>query len=165
MVTIRDYRSDDAESVGCLIADTYSRFNLSSVAAEEKPLFLGPFQHARSHQESHKEAIAQVIQAAMVFVAEDEREIVGVLRGRSDKLQSLFVREDYHRRGVGRQLVERFERACKEHESGAIKVQATLCAVPFYLALGYKKTTGVRVMRSFEGVGLQYQPMKKVLRG
>jgi GNAT superfamily N-acetyltransferase len=87
-----------------------------------------------------------------------------VLRGRSDKLQSLFVREDYHRQGVGRRLVERFERACEQEGAVAIKVQSTLYAVPFYLALGYKRTTGVRPMKSFKGTGLQYQPMKKVLR-
>ena len=100
----------------------------------------------------------------MVFVAEDAGKIVGVLRGRSDKLQSLFVRQDYHRQGVGRRLVERFEHECEQQGSAEIKVQATLYAVPFYLAMGYKRTTGIRQMRSFEGRGLQYQPIKKVLR-
>jgi GNAT superfamily N-acetyltransferase len=165
VVTIRHYRNDDAESVGQLIAETYSKFNLSFVPSEERSLFLGPFNHASSRQEAHKEAIVQAIRAAMVFVAEDKGEIVGILRGRSDKLQSLFVREDYHRQGVGRLLVERFEQECEQQESAEIKVQATLYAVPFYLAMGYKRTTGIRSMRSFEGVGLKYQPMKKVLRG
>ena len=165
MTTIRRYRNDDAESVGRLIADTYIKFNLSFVPPEERSLFLGPFHHAGSHQEAHKEAIAKVIKAAMVFVAEDdEGEIVGVLRGRSDKLQSLFVREDHHRQGVGHRLVERFEQECEQQGAVEIKVQATLYAVPFYLAMGYKRTTGIRPMRSFEGVGLQYQPMKKVLQ-
>ena len=40
---------------------------------------------------------------------------------------------------------------------------STLYAVPFYTKLGYKKTTGVRAAWSFEGTGLLYQPMKKVL--
>jgi GNAT superfamily N-acetyltransferase len=165
VVTIRHYRDDDAESVGRLIADTYSTFNLSGLPPEERALFVGPFEHARSHEASHRAAIAQVIRAAMVFVAEDEAGIVGVLRGRSDKLQSPFVREDHHRQGVGRRLVERFERECERQASAEIKVQATLYAVPFYLAMGYKRTTGIRRMRSFEGRGLEYQPMKKVLRG
>jgi len=30
MVTIRDYRNDDAAAVGKLIADTYRSFNLST---------------------------------------------------------------------------------------------------------------------------------------
>lgn len=162
-ITIRPYRDEDSETVGRLIADTYSKFNLGFASPQELPLFLGPFQHARSDDPAHKAEIARMIRAAMVFVAEDAGEIVGVLRGRSDKLQSLFVREDHHRRGVGRRLVERFEQECRRQGSAEIKVMATLYATPFYQAVGYKKTTGVRRMRSFDGNGLEYQPMKKVL--
>jgi GNAT superfamily N-acetyltransferase len=165
MVKIRCYRMEDARAVGRLIADTYSRFNLSFVPADEMPLFLGPFAHARSRQRAHREAIARILMAAMVFVAEDGGEVVGVLRGRSDKLQSLFVRGDRHRQGVGRRLVERFERECRRAGAAEIKVQATLYAVPFYLAMGYRRATGIRRMRSFEGEGLEYQPMKKMLPG
>jgi hypothetical protein len=35
--------------------------------------------------------------------------------------------------------------------------------VPFYLAMRYHRSTGVRSMRSFETGGLTYQPMKKSL--
>jgi len=44
-----------------------------------------------------------------------------------------------------------------------IRVASTLYAVPFYQAVGYKKTTGVRAMRSFDGSGFEYQPMRKIL--
>lgn len=163
MVTIRDYREEDVEAVGRLIADTYGRFNLSFVPPEERAPYLGPFQHAYSNEQAHADAIARVVRAAMVFVAEDAGEVVGVLRGRAGKLQSLFVREDHHRRGIGRLLVERFEQACEAQGAAAIRVQATLYAVPFYQAMGYRRTTGIRRMRSFDGAGLPYQPMKKVL--
>ena len=39
----------------------------------------------------------------------------------------------------------------------------TLYAVPFYEAMGYKKTTGIRNCWSFDGRGLKYQPMKKII--
>jgi GNAT superfamily N-acetyltransferase len=165
MVTIRHYRKADTEGVGKLIADTFSEFNLSFASPEEQILFLGPFQHARSPEKARRETIAQVIKAAMVFVAEENGEIVGVLRGKKERLQSLFVRGDHHRRGIGRRLVERFEEECVQQGSKAVKVAATLYAIPFYLKMGYKKTTGVRSGRSFEGRGLPYQPMKKVLEG
>ena len=124
---------------------------------------MGPFQHARSLEESHQEAIARVIRSEMVFVAEVDGEIVGILRGRTDRLASLFVRGDYHRQGIGRRLVARFEEACVQKGATEVKVAATLYAVRFYQEMGYKKTTGVRSGRSFEGTGLMYQPMKKVL--
>ncbi len=165
MVLIRDYRENDAESVGKLIADTYSEFNLSFAPPGDREAFLGPFQYARSQEKSHQDAIARVIRASMVFVAELEGEIVGVLRGKKDKLQSLFVRGDHHRQGIGRELVRRFEHECIGQGTGVIRLMSTLYAVPFYQAMGYKKSTGVRKMKSFEGEGLEYLPMKKVLRG
>jgi GNAT superfamily N-acetyltransferase len=163
-IIVRTYEESDAPSVGRLIADTYSEYNLDFLPAEARAPFLGPFQHARSPNTAHSEAIARVIRSEMVFVAEDDGQIVGVLRGRKERLASLFVRGDHHRQGIGRRLVERFEQASLEQEIGAIRVAATLYAVPFYLAMGYKRSTGVRSGWSFEGRGLPYQPMRKVLR-
>ncbi len=163
MISIRNYKKSDAESVGRLIADTYSEFNLSFVSSEELGLFLGPFRYARSKEKAHQESISQVIKSAMVFVAENDREIIGVLRGRKVRLGSLFVRADHHRQGIGRKLVEHFEQECLREGPTVIKVAATLYAVPFYLAMGYKKSTGVRIGWSFDGRGLKIQPMRKVL--
>jgi GNAT superfamily N-acetyltransferase len=163
MILIRDYIESDAIHVGVLIADTYSEYNLSFASPDQKKAFLGPFQYARSPEKSHQDAIANVIKASMVFVAEMDGVIVGVLRGRKDKLQSLFVRGDVHRQGIGRQLVNRFEQECAKQGSRKVILMSTLYAVPFYQAMGYKKSTGIRRMRSFDGEGLQYQPMRKTL--
>jgi GNAT superfamily N-acetyltransferase len=163
-VTIRPYRESDAQGVGVLIADTFSRYNLSDTPPEQRAQLLGPFLHARSAERPHQQAIAEAICAEMVFVAVDDDQIVGVLRGRADKLQSLFVQGDRHRQGIGRRLVERFEQECLRQGATVIRVQATPYAVPFYLEMGYKRSTGVRSMRIFGGTGFAYQPMKKVLR-
>jgi GNAT superfamily N-acetyltransferase len=163
-ITTRDYREDDAPSVGRLIADTYVKYNLDFLPVEARGPFLGPFRHALSPDRAHQEAIAQVICSEMVLVAEDGGEIVGVLRGRKGRLASLFVRGDRHRQGIGRRLVERFERVSLERGVTVIRVASTLYGVPFYLAMGYVRSTGVRSGHSFEGRGLPYQPMRKVLR-
>jgi GNAT superfamily N-acetyltransferase len=164
MVVIRPYDgSTDAQQIGQLIADTFGEFNLSFAPPEERDLYLGPFRHARSPEAAHQQAIADVVQASMVFVAEEDGQVVGVLRGREDKLQSLFVRGDHHRQGIGRRLVEQFERECLRQGSTAIRLQATLYAVPFYLKMGYKRSTGIRSAKIFDGPEFPYQPMKKVL--
>lgn len=163
-IAIREYRESDAQAVGRLIADTFSEFNLAAISAEERDHLLGPFLHARSPDPEHRAAIAQAIPSEMVFVADRHGEIVGVLRGRTTRLGSLFVSGDYHRQGVGRSLVERFEQECTRQGGSAIKVAATLYAVPFYLAMGYRRSTGVRPYRAFGGSGILYQPMKKALR-
>lgn len=164
MVAIRRYEESDAESVGRLIADTYGEFNLSFLPPEERGPFLGPFLHARSSEEEHKEAIRGVVRSAMIYVAEDGGEIVGVLRGRRERLASLFVRGDHHRQGIARALVERFEKDSIGLGVTVVRVAATLYAVPFYLAMGYKKSRGMHTGWSFEGRGLPVQPMRKVLR-
>lgn len=160
---IRPFRVSDALTVGQLIADTYTNFNLWMIPEKYIPKYLGPFVYAYSDEEEHKDAIALTLQADITLVAEVDNIIAGILRGRSDKLQSLFVRKNYQRQGIGTQLISEFERYCRQEGAAFIKVQATLYAVPFYLASGYKKTTGIRKMRSFDGPGLPYQPMKKIL--
>lgn len=163
MMKIRRYRDKDATIVGKLIADTYSKYNLSFVSAEELGLFLGPFRHAGSPNETHQKAIAEVIRSEIVFVAEVDGEIVGVLRGRIDRIASLFVRGDHHRRGIGSRLVKRFETECLAQNATVLRVSATLMGIPFYQALGYKKSTGIRSGYSFDGSGLPVQPMRKNL--
>ena len=162
-ITIRDYDESDAPNVGRLIADTYATYNLDYRPQQARGPFLGPFEHARSPEPAHQAAIAEIIRSEMVFVTEEDGEIVGVLRGRKERLGSLFVRGDRHRRGIGRKLVEHFERASRTEGVEVIRVAATMYGVPFYLAMGYKRSTGVRSSQSFEGRGLPIQPMRKML--
>lgn len=163
LTSIRPCHKKDAIKVGLLIADTYTKYNLGSINADEIKQYLGPFAYANSQEDVHQQSIANVIKAEIVILAEINGNIVGVLRGRPGKLQSLFVSGNFHRQGVGRMLVQNFENACQVKRCKIIKVQATLYAVPFYLAMGYKRSTGVRRMTSFQGENLPYQPMKKIL--
>lgn len=165
MAIIRCYEERDAKSVGILIADTYSRYNLSFVPPEELGRFLGPFHYAGSQEDAHREAIARAIRSEMVYVTEDGGEVGGVLRGSRERPASLFVRGDHHRQGIGRQLVERFIRDSRCQGVRVIRVAATTYAVPFYLAMGFSRSTGVRTGWSFEGRGLTVQSMRKVLGG
>ena len=160
---IRHYRKEDVSEVGRLIATTYRAYNLSHACPEEQDRLLGPFRHAFSDDPKHQEAIRSVVWSPMLYVAEADKQIVGVLRGRANVLASLFVHGDHHGQGIGRKLVERFERDLRKQGIEWIRVAATMFAVPFYQALGYKKTTGIRPCKSFEGTDLTQQPMKKVL--
>ena len=168
-LVIHRYKKSDAVPVGILIAETYGNFNLPGMTPEKRAAMLGPFVYAQSSTQEHREAIAEAIEAPSVWVAEADGEIAGVLRGgRTDHLgrtvlSSLFVSGKYHRQGIGRALVERFEAEYQAKGVSVFKLSATLFAVPFYLNAGYKKSTGVRCMHSFEEDGLPYQPMKKAV--
>jgi GNAT superfamily N-acetyltransferase len=170
MPVIRNYREDDVVEVGRLIADTYGTFNLPRTSKEQHRAMLGPFAHAASSDPSHRQAIAEAIRAPLVIVAEIDGRICGVLRGGrvDDKgrtvLQSLFVEKTYHRQGIGRGLVEHFEREYILKGTRVFKLASSLYAVPFYLSLGYTRSTGERASRSFGVVGAAYQPMKKIVK-
>ncbi|HSB65796.1 MAG TPA: GNAT family N-acetyltransferase, partial [Anaerolineales bacterium] len=141
-IIIRSYEEiTDAQRVGRLIAETYRKFNLDFASPDEQEKLLGPFSHAWSDDPVHQDAIARVLRAEMVFVALDGDQVVGVLRCRPGRLQSLFVGEAHHRQGIGRRLVERCEQECALRGSQVIHLAATLYALPFYEALGYKKST------------------------
>ncbi len=166
---IRRYTESDAGKVGILIADTFGEFNLAEMSRGKRASMLGPFAFANSSESEHQEAIVNAISAPSVWVAEHDNEIIGVLRGgRIDHkgrtvLSSLFVAGQHHGQGIGRALVERFESEYVAQGANAIKLAATLHAVPFYLCVGYRKSTNVRSASSFGEPGLPYQPMKKTL--
>ena len=128
-------------------------------------MLLGPFQHARSTDEAHQQQIADTVQSEIVLVAESKSKIVGVLRGRKERLASLFVHKDYHRRGIGQRLVEKFERESLNQGVGLIEVAAKLYAVPFYKKMGYEESGEIKTSWSFDGYGLPHQPMKKLFKG
>ena len=162
-VRIRKYNKRDSVAVGKLIAKTYRKFNMKELPHKEQDKLLGPFRHAESEDPAHQKTIAQILRSPMLYVATIDDVIVGVLRGRKNVLASLFVTESAHRMGIGRELVARFERDSRKLGVEWIRVASTEYAVPFYQVMGYKKTTGLRNLKSFDGTGLKYQPMKKWL--
>ncbi len=163
MIAIRNYTQNDAEEVGRLIAKTYRDINLSFASPEDRGPYLGPFRHAWSSEKAHQDAIVNILESPMFIVAETNGEIVGILRGRKERLASLFVRQDHHYQGIGRQLMEHFEAESAAQNVSVIRLAATLYAIPFYQKLGYWRSTGVRSGWSFDGDGFRYQPMKKNL--
>jgi GNAT superfamily N-acetyltransferase len=162
-IRIRPFRAADAAVVGRLIADTFREFNLSYAPAEEQEMLLGPFRHARSRSAARRAEISRLIRAPWVLVAVSDDRIVGVLRGSPGRLHSLFVQKRVQGRGIGRRLMKAFERRCRKAGATEITMQSSLYAVPFYQRLGYRRTTGVRRGRCFDGDGFPYQPMKKRL--
>ena len=165
VLRIRRYHEPDTVEVGRLIAGTFRRFNLSHASPAEQQKLLGPFRLAHSESSEHQRSIAAVIQAPLVLVAEDNEKgmIVGVLRGSPGRLHSLFVHETCHRRGIGRRLMNAFEREVRKAGHDKITLQSTIYAVPFYQSLGYKRSTGIRSGPCFDGTDFRHQPMKKVL--
>ena len=110
-----------------------------------------------SAEPAHRQAIAQAISAPMVFVAEEDGEIVGVLRGGEGSTAKPVAKGSRHRQGIGRKLVEH----SSESRSGAakvIRVAATLYAVPFSSRDRLSESAGVAPAGVSRFHGLKIQP-------
>lgn len=83
----------------------------------------------------------------------DGAKLVGVISmGRSPHINFFFVREEYHRRGIGRRL---FETAVKSRPEKCITVNASPYAVPVYRRLGFVPTDKMQ-----ETKGIKFLPME-----
>lgn len=95
-----------------------------------------------------------------MFVAYDEDRIIGMITLRSyTHISLLFVDEQYHRRGVGRALIERLCVYLKEERyEDHVTVNAAPYGVGFYHRLGFADTEAA-VTRD----GITYTPMERKL--
>lgn len=70
----------------------------------------------------------------------EENKLIGILaiRERDAHISLFFVRSDYHRMGIGREL---FNTLISKHKYDNITVNASTYAIPFYKSIGFKKLT------------------------
>lgn len=94
----------------------------------------------------------------IVYVAIEDKKIVGVIRGSENKVTSLMVAGQFQKIGIGTKLIGKFEREAKNLGAESITIKSSIFAVNFYQQHDYKKTTGIRNFR-----GLKIFNMKKVL--
>lgn len=95
-----------------------------------------------------------------MFVALDRKQIVGMITLRnSSHISLLFVDEKYHRRGIGRALIEYLrEYLLSEAGISKVTVNAAPYGVAFYHKLGFKD-----IRPEEERDGIKYTPMEFVL--
>lgn len=149
MITIRKFKAKDLKESADLVAKTFSEYNKKEGSKEAVKGYISRY----SNLDSAKKSFSR---SKIFFVAIANDKIVGIIRGSENRIINLYVRGDCHNKGIGRKLVERFEKECKKRGSKEIKIRASLFAAPFYQKMGYKKSTGIRKF-----IGLSIQPMKK----
>ena len=88
---------------------------------------------------------------SIVWAWVEDEKIVGMIAGRSDKINLLFVDGQYQRRGIARQLLEAF---ISHFNPTQIAVSSSVCAVDAYRKLGFVATDTEQVKD-----GLRYIPM------
>lgn len=155
MITIRKFKKSDTAHCASLIAKTYQEFNHDEGSKKAIQSYIDYFNvKKRGLDELEKNFCS----SSICFVACDKQQIVGIVRGGKNRTSNLFVAGKYHKMGIGKKLMNKFEATAKKNGSKKIKIRASLYAVPFYTKMGYKKTTGQRTFW-----GLKNQPMKKII--
>jgi GNAT superfamily N-acetyltransferase len=76
-------------------------------------------------------------------------------------VRAMFVRSDWTRRGLGRQIIEACETAAREAGFRQFDLVATLPGVPLYRACGFTPTGDVEAVVLADGVGLPCLAMSK----
>ena len=154
MLRIRNYREKDLYQSASLVSETFCKFNSKDNPSDVSRDYAAYYDPSINLDDIRK----RFEDTALFFVAEKNRQIVGLLRAIENRIVNLFVHESFHRQGIGKRLIHRYERECKKRGYQKIVLRSQIYAIPFYLACGYKKTTGIR-----NKYGLIIQPMKKQL--
>ncbi len=149
---IRKFKPSDSREVGNLIAKTFKRFNNNEGTKEGLEWYLGMY------KDKNLDNLKKRLKSKIFYIAEEENRIIGMVRGTENRLINLFVDGQYHRKSIGKILVENFEREARRKGSHKIIIRASLYATPFYQEMGYRRTTGTRNFR-----GIKINPMVKSL--
>lgn len=154
MLRIRKYREKDLYQAASLVSETFRKFNFKDNPADVSRDYAAYYDPSNNLDDIRK----RFEETAFFFIAEKNSQIVGMLRAIENRIVNLFVHKNFHKQGIGKKLVHRYERQCKKIGYRRIVLRSQIYAVPFYQACGFKKTTGIR-----NKCGLMIQPMTKQL--
>ncbi|MDE7340551.1 MAG: GNAT family N-acetyltransferase [Lachnospiraceae bacterium] len=150
---IRSAYRDEWDDAMALAWKTFMQFEADVYTAEG----VRNFEDFITDTTLHRMFIMGVYQ---MFVALDRKQIVGMLTLRNTShISLLFVDEKYHRRGIGRALIEYLqEYLLSEAGISKITVNAAPYGVAFYHKLGFRD-----LRPEEEKDGIKYTPMEFVL--
>lgn len=155
MIKIRTFKKNDTYSVAMVISSTFKEFNYKEGDKKAVNWYVGLYDPRGERLEKLKDYFSK---SEILYVATHNDRIVGVILGNKEHLYNLFVTGRYHQKGIGKRLVRKFEKTCRDKGSKSIRTRASIYATPFYLKLGYKRTTGTRNFK-----GIRINPMKKTI--
>jgi len=152
---IRKYRDSDLKDVARLISKTFGRFNSGEGSKKSVKNYIDTYTPLKKNLARIKENFDK---CSIFYVAVAGEKIIGIVRGREDKIVNLFVVGEYHKRGVARGLVVKFEKTAKGMGGKSIKINSSLYAIPFYEKMDYKKVGSISKL-----FGLNVQKMRRGL--
>lgn len=154
-VKIVKYQPKYARRVADLIRETYKEFCSCDANDDFNKMSTSFYDYKKNKEELSKCLLSREIN--LVVLLGDK--VVGVAEGNKDSLNNFFIDKNFHNKGVGKILLEAYEKRAKKLGTKVFKIYSNSNAIAFYEKMGYKKTTGVR---NYKGEGILLQPMKKI---
>ncbi|MBL4694604.1 GNAT family N-acetyltransferase [Candidatus Gracilibacteria bacterium] len=154
MIEIRKFSKKDTTEVALLMVNVYKEFNREEATKSGWEDYLNTVHPDKVPFEK----LYNKLNKAVAFVAIDRGKVIGIVRGTPERINSLFVNGKYQGKGIGKKLVGKFLDAAKKLGVKDVRVRSSVLAVPFYKAMGFKKTTGLRNPH-----GMKMYNMKRLL--
>ena len=152
---VRRYEESDLENVSELAMTTFTEFNGADYYNRSGIQKVLDSWNYLKNEHFHDD----MIRTDIFFVAVDSQEkIVGLIRGTKNKINSLFVNGSFHKKGIGRMLVERYETEALSQGSEEIRLESSIFAVSFYEKMDYIRTSD---LKNYDG--LKVYSMRKDL--
>jgi putative acetyltransferase len=153
MLNIRRARREDCQSIGSVHAAAVRGIRTVLYTPEEIQAWAVP---------RKPESYEELIRAKEFFVAEVDGVIVGfgVLNQESAEVEAVYVSPDVGRRGIGLEVLRKLEERASALGLMALRLNASLNAVPFYEKAGYVAQERSKY-RLLNGVEIACVPMVK----
>ncbi|MFT4308345.1 MAG: GNAT family N-acetyltransferase [Candidatus Woesearchaeota archaeon] len=152
---IRRFRAQDAAAVSTLHANTIRKINKGDYSEDQ----IEPWA-SHSSPQLFIDSMFELVR----FVADYAGRIVGFAdyKPETGQVTGLYVSADHQRSGYGKQLYAALESDARRRKIPKLWLESTLTAAPFYEAMGYVRTSQVRVV---EKHNIEMIRMEKSLGG
>ena len=134
-ISVRLARPQDAEQMHHIHVNSVRQLCAIDYTKEQIEAWVGHL-----NPETLRQYIINGARYEVQFVAEDENgTIIGFSAfDKNGDINAVYVHPDYTRQGVGKQLLKAVENEALAHNFTKLQISASITALPFYKANGYK---------------------------
>ncbi|MCG8569639.1 MAG: GNAT family N-acetyltransferase [Spirochaetes bacterium] len=145
-LNFRPYETSDSSEIVELIKKNLLEINSKDYDTEVIKKLYKYFTPNRILQMSYKREL---------YVAVIDNKIVGTISLEKDTIFNVFVLIEYHRKGIGRILVNHIEEIAKKKEVQKIKITTSKTGYKFFKALGYRRLRMVQTQNFGENIQME----------
>ena len=128
-IQIRRATFADVDAISHVIIQTVREINSKDYSAAVIDEVTGNFTPSR---------IIEKMKIRQVFVATQQKEIIGTASLENNMVRSVFVLPDRQRNNIGLMLMNCLEKIAKKQNIHCLTVSSSIAAENFYLKIGYK---------------------------